>query len=48
MKSTELARVIPAKQISEVFDILDELGIKYERNYKLSDTILLDIYLPEE
>jgi hypothetical protein len=48
MKETVLARIIPFKQIPEVFDILDELGIKYEKNYRLDDSILFDIYLPEE
>jgi hypothetical protein len=47
MKSTELSRVVPSKDMEDIYDILEENGIKYEKNHQLQDSLLVDIYLPE-
>ena len=47
MKNTEDIRVVPSKDIDDIYDLLASANLKFVKYHRIQDSLLADIYLPE-
>lgn len=48
LEGTKLARTIPINEIPDIYDILEELRISYEKNKYVEDVQIVDLFLPQQ
>ena len=48
LEETKLARTIPINEIPDIYDILEELRISYEKNKYVEDVQIVDLFLPQQ